>query len=87
MISNSLKHAFQRSESGSILIQLTAIRPKEYELIISDTWSGFPESIDLKKTDTLGLKLIQTLTRQMEGKLIVSGHNGAVFNIQFKEIA
>ena len=87
LISNSLKHAFQRSESGSILIQLTAIRPKEYELIISDTGSGFPESIDLKKTDTLGLKLIQTLTRQMEGKLIVSGHNGAVFNIQFKEIA
>ncbi len=86
LVCNSLKHAFTTQETGVISIELSKLQAKEYELIISDTGKGLPENFDIKKTNTLGLKLIQTLTRQIEGKLEIVTSNGTVFNIHFKEI-
>jgi two-component sensor histidine kinase len=87
LICNSLKHAFHGKETGTIFIQLKLLHSREYELTISDTGIGFPEHFDVKKASTLGLKLIHTLTRQMEGKLIIEGETGTMFRIHFKEIA
>jgi two-component sensor histidine kinase len=86
LICNSLKHAFREKESGTVFIQLTAIGPKEYELIIRDTGKGFPENFDIKKTSSLGLKLIQTLVRQLEGNLVLGNGTGTMVRIHFKEI-
>jgi two-component sensor histidine kinase len=87
LICNSLKHAFPEKENGAIFIQLTAIGSKEYELIIRDTGKGFPENLDIKKASTLGLKLIQTLVRQMEGNLAFDSTKGTMVCIRFKEIS
>jgi two-component sensor histidine kinase len=86
LVCNSLKHGFTMKETGIISIQLSKLQAKEYELIISDTGRGLPENFDIKKTGTLGLKLIQTLTRQIEGKMEILTNNGTVFTIHFKEI-
>jgi two-component sensor histidine kinase len=86
LVCNSLKHAFGNKDTGMIIIQLTNVKPKEYELIISDTGTGLPENFEIKKTNTLGLKLIQTLTKQIEGKLTITSKEGVVFSISFKEI-
>jgi two-component sensor histidine kinase len=87
LICNSLKHAFSEKENGAIFIQLTAIASKEYELMIRDTGKGLPENFDIKKASTLGLKLIQTLARQLEGSLVFENHAGTIVRIHFKEIA
>lgn len=86
MVCNSLKHGFAEKERGTIFIQLNCLKPKEYELIIGDTGNGLPENFDIKNTTSLGLKLIQTLTRQLEGKLHIGGGTGTMFSIYFKEI-
>lgn len=85
LVCNSLKHAFAKRDSGMITIQLINEKPKEYELVIGDTGVGLPDNFEIKKTTTLGLKLIQTLTKQIEGKLKITSENGVVFSICFKE--
>lgn len=87
LVCNSLKHGFINQERGTIFIQLKRLEPKEYELTIGDTGNGLPENFDIKNTTSLGLKLIQTLTRQLEGKLQIGGETGAMFSIYFKEIS
>jgi two-component sensor histidine kinase/Tfp pilus assembly protein PilF len=87
LVCNSLKHAFLENESGTILIQLTTTERKTYELIIRDSGKGFPANFDTKKTSTLGLKLIQTLVRQMGGNLTLTNDAGTMALIHFKEAA
>ena len=86
VVCNSIKHGFGQTDFGLIDIRLTNVTSNEYKLIISDTGKGLPENFDIKKTNTLGLKLIQTLTKQIGGELEMAGNKGVLFNIQFKEV-
>lgn len=85
LICNALKHGFKEKESGSISIQLNKIQPKEYKLQVKDSGKGLPEDFDIKKSNTLGLKLIQTLIRQIDGSLEIASSKGSMFSIYFKE--
>ncbi|HSH66305.1 MAG TPA: tetratricopeptide repeat protein [Bacteroidia bacterium] len=87
VVCNSLKHGFGHAEIGKIDIKLTSLPANEYELIILDNGKGLPENFDIKTTKTLGLKLIQTLIKQIGGKLEIGYGKGTVFNIHFKEAA
>lgn len=85
VVCNSLKHGFNQTDLGLIDIRLTHVSSNEYKLIISDTGKGFPEDFDMKSSKTLGLKLVQTLTKQIGGELEMRGAKGVLCNIQFKE--
>lgn len=85
VVCNSLKHGFNQADLGLINIQLATVSSNEYKLIISDTGKGLPENFGIQNTNTLGLKLIQTLTKQIGGELEMGGGKGVLFNIQFKE--
>lgn len=85
LVSNSLKHAFPEGRKGLIHVSLKALKDK-YELRISDDGIGFPENINFKKTDTLGLKLVNNLVKQLEGKINMSRNHGTEFKIIFKEL-
>lgn len=85
VVCNSLKHGFNHADLGSINIRLTHVSSNEYKLIISDTGKGLPDNFDIKNSNTLGLKLVQTLTRQIGGELEMGGAKGGLCNIQFKE--
>lgn len=85
LVCNSLKHGFKEKEEGRISIQLNQLQSKEYKLTVEDTGSGLPENFDIKKSNTLGLKLIQTLIRQIDGSLEIGGSAGSMFSIYFKE--
>ncbi|MFQ5685336.1 MAG: sensor histidine kinase, partial [Candidatus Scalindua sp.] len=65
------------------------IAPKQaeiYELVVSDNGVGLPESLDIKKAESLGLRMITNLTeRSLHGKVNISKSNGTEFHIIFKE--
>ncbi|MDH5719286.1 MAG: PAS domain S-box protein [Spirochaetia bacterium] len=88
LISNSLKHAFEPmagNEGGAkkeIFISF-AKKNEKYELIIRDNGKGFPENYKIGKTDSLGMVLVETLTRQLEGELSLENRNGAYSRITF----
>jgi PAS domain S-box-containing protein len=56
-----------------------------YSLVVSDDGLGFPESIDFKNTDSLGLQLVNILVEQLEGTIEMEKHGGTTFKIGFTE--
>jgi len=85
IISNSLKYAFPKGREGEVHISLKHKGEKFY-LTISDNGIGFPESIDFNNTDSLGLKLVNSLTEQIDGELELDRSHGTKFNITFQEL-
>jgi PAS domain S-box-containing protein len=85
LISNSLKYAFPERKKGELKLSLK--KPDDtYELIISDDGIGFPEDLDYKKTDSLGLRLVNILVGQIDGTISMNTNHGTEFKIIFKEL-
>jgi PAS domain S-box-containing protein len=86
LVSNCLKHAFPDSGSGMIRIGFAA-GEEEFELVVSDNGVGLPEDIDPQHPRTLGLRLVNTLVKQLGGRMEVRRTDGAEFRIRFKRSA
>lgn len=82
LISNSLKHAFPNGRKGQIKIKLTSDKQK-ISLTVEDNGQGLPEELQLKKTKTLGLQLVNTLTKQLKGTIKHQKTKGTKFSITF----
>lgn len=85
LLSNSLKYAFQDKEGGEIFITFTEPEPGIYKLLVRDSGKGLDDDLDIENTKSLGLKLVRTLTRQLNGHLKISSNPGATFEIDFRE--
>ncbi len=84
LISNALKYAFPDGRSGSIYIGLRAVEEKRVELEVADDGVGLPADVTTRGAKTLGLQLIQILTRQLRGRFETkSRERGAHFCITF----
>ena len=66
LITNYLKHAIPDNINGEITIDLLKIDDK-YVLNIDDNGVGFPDNIDYKNTESLGLQLVTSLVDQIDG--------------------
>lgn len=81
LVTNSVKHAFSEGE-GTVTIRLES-KDGEIHLIVADDGIGFPENLDFKNTDTLGLKLVNILVHQIDGEIILKRDRGTIFEIVF----
>ncbi len=84
LISNSLKHAFPKNE-GEINLSLRRLDGTGLEMVIADDDVGFPENLDFRRTESLGLQLVNTLVKQLEGEIELEKMEGMKFNIRFPE--
>jgi PAS domain S-box-containing protein len=84
LVTNSLKHAFLPGESGEINIKFNS-QDDKYLLEVKDNGIGFPNDIDYKNTDSLGLRLVTSLTEQIDGKIEFNNTSGTSFKIIFTE--
>ena len=84
LVSNALKHGFPDGMSGDITVDFKLIGDT-YQLKIGDTGIAFPEDVDYRNTDSLGLQLVNSLTRQIDGQIELDTSNGTEFCIKFKE--
>lgn len=84
LVTNSLKYAFPDNK-GTIKIEFKDIQG-ELNLIISDNGVGMPENVEIEDTETLGLKMVNSLVDQLDGTLELNIINGTEFKIIFKEL-
>lgn len=84
LVSNSLKHAFPGERGGEVSVALD-YRNGEYVLTISDNGIGLSEDVRSRKTEGLGLQLVNTLTEQLGGSIEVRSGQGTEFRIKFPE--
>ena len=85
LTSNALKHAFPPGRAGQIDVRIRR-RDNLYELTVADTGIGLPPGVDFTRTESLGLQLVNTLARQLEGTIGVDRNGGTRFVLTFPEL-
>jgi two-component sensor histidine kinase len=84
LISNCLKHGFPCDHNGEVRVELQPmIGGPQLRLRVSDTGVGLPADIEAKLGNSLGLQLVSSLARQIDGRLEVGPGPGAVFEVIF----
>ncbi|BDS10082.1 PAS domain-containing protein [Aureispira anguillae] len=92
VLTNSLKYGVQGNDKGTISIKIRRkINDKSekpsFVLEIGDDGAGYPDTINFRNSNSLGLKLIHNLTRQLEGTLEKDNtRKGTNYIICFNEI-
>jgi len=83
LMTNSFKYAFHEKEFGEININMSLSNDEKITLVYSDNGIGIPTEIDWQKTDSLGLTLVRTLTRQLNGTIELDTSKDTQFTLVF----
>jgi two-component sensor histidine kinase len=88
LVSNALKHAFPESRPraagpGEIRVDLHHGDGQKWQLAVSDNGLGWPAGLDVERAQSLGMKLVRALVRQLHGAIHLSAKNGTEFSITF----
>jgi len=87
LVSNSLKHAFVKGEAiGEIYIEFISMLQNKFSLIVGDNGIGVPEDIEVRRHQSLGLRLVWNLVEQLEGSIAVNTKSGTFYTISFVEL-
>jgi len=86
LVSNALKHAFPEGRSGELDIVLHRVAGDGYILRVKDDGVGFPEGLDFRKTETLGMQIVNTLVSQIDASIDLGQEKGTQFTIHFQEV-
>ena len=84
LMTNALKYAFPNRRNGSILVELRVGPNQTLSLMVADDGVGLPPGLDILKNKSLGLQLIDSLVKQIDGNLQVEKSMGTSFQISFK---
>ncbi len=85
LISNSFKHGFKGMESGEIRIDMEHDENNKLILKVSDNGKGMPKDLNIAESDSLGLRLVNNLTIQLNGKVEFFNRNGTTVKITFED--
>ena len=83
LVSNCLKYAFPAGRGGEVRIEIHRIEQNQIQLLVADNGVGFPADFDFRKTETLGMQLVRTLTGQIGGSIELRTDSGTEFRISF----
>lgn len=83
LIVNAFKYAFDGAEEGKITISLARQANGKMLFRVKDNGRGMPDAFRIDKTETLGLRLVSLLTRQLGGDITCNTKNGTEFFISF----
>ncbi len=83
LLSNAFKYAFPGGKTGMIRVVLRRGAHGKVQLLVRDDGVGLPPGLDWNASPTLGLRLVQTLARQLDAEVKTSGRKGTLFSITF----
>jgi PAS domain S-box-containing protein len=83
LITNSLKHGFPWGGKGTIWVTLKRVAENQARLQVKDDGVGIPEGFDLKKAQSMGLIIINTLVGQIDGEIEIRREAGTDVRITF----
>ncbi len=83
LLSNSIKYAYPDGKPGIVDVWLKKGSNNQFSLIVSDDGVGLPNDFNLDSANSLGLQLVNMLSKQLKAKLSYRENNGAEFTIKF----
>lgn len=89
LVSNALKYAFSASggcpdRKKEIQIDLRHDAGNRYKLVVGDNGVGLPDDFIIQNSNSLGLKIVNILVRQLKGEIYIDRNNGTRFTILFE---
>lgn len=85
VVTNSIKHAFEDRNQGTLTIKLIE-SDNQVQLLIEDDGTGLPDDFESKGRGSLGLQLIDLLAQQLKAEQrYESTGNGARFVLKFEK--
>jgi two-component sensor histidine kinase len=81
LVTNALKHAFPDGRAGRVRVELHRQGEEGFVLAVRDDGVGLPADAELRQARSLGLRLVQTLSRQIRGTLETSRVGGTGFTV------
>lgn len=79
LVTNALKHAFGGRDTGKISVTLTKADDTSATLTVRDDGVGFPDGLDFRTAQTMGLSLVVSLTHQIGGTVDLQRSGGTTF--------
>ncbi|GAB4254462.1 MAG: PAS domain S-box protein [Vicingaceae bacterium] len=83
LVTNALKYAFKNKKKGLLKVSLKQ-KENTVLLTVEDNGVGFPEHIDFRETESLGLQLVMSLVEQLNAEITLKNKKGATFTVEFK---
>jgi two-component sensor histidine kinase len=83
LLSNCFKHAFPGGRTGRVRVALRATEGQALMLRVGDTGCGFPEDLDFRATESLGLQLVCALADQLQGTIALERAEGTHVTVRF----
>ncbi|MFH0892190.1 MAG: histidine kinase dimerization/phosphoacceptor domain -containing protein [Candidatus Falkowbacteria bacterium] len=83
LVSNSLKYAFPENRKGIVSVDFNSIDEDNYELAVSDNGVGFGNAANINQVNSLGLALVNTLTKEIKGDMDLVEQQGVKARIRF----
>jgi two-component sensor histidine kinase len=83
LVANSLKHAFPNAAQGTIRVELRLAADHSVIVSVADNGIGIPPAMDPNQLSSLGVQLVMTLVKQLEGRLEIIRSPGSTFLITF----
>lgn len=85
LITNAMTHAFPDSKPDNrIRVEMKRLPQGEFELTVNDNGIGLPVDVNPTQTPSLGLRLVQILSKdQLRGSMNIVRNNGSTFQIRF----
>jgi PAS domain S-box-containing protein len=87
LLTNSLKHAFPSDRAGEILVALTWREDQPVKMTVADDGMGLPADFDWKESQSLGLRIMNILGRQLDGTVQREAGPGTIFSLAFPRTA
>lgn len=87
LVSNIFKHAFNKSMQGEVEISFQRRNETPSVLRIKDNGMGFPKEINFEQTESLGLQLVNTLVKQLDGNIKLNRDSGTEFIISLPRLS
>jgi len=89
LLSNAYKHAYPGERGGEVVLRLAVLDDGRIEVVVSDRGVGLPAGLRPDAVATLGMRLVSSLTEQLEGTLECApnaGDAGSRFALRFKPV-
>jgi len=82
LLNNAFKHGFADKKEGEISITLTK-EDNLATLTVANDGNTLPDDFSFDESQSLGMTLVQTLTKQLEGNISFTQNGNTVFKITF----
>ena len=82
-ITNAMKYAFPGQKEGLINISIKKTGAKKFLFAVADNGVGLPGGFDIKKVNSLGMKLMKGLSDDIMAKFQIENLTGTKISIEF----